>query len=259
MQRLLFLTALTTLLTSPLFSLFMGNPAEPQIIDRGFWLSEDVLVDVKLGYLGDRVADRKMRANGHARSRIDKMALSFDQAVVTLNYMDRLELYGSLGSMNGELCNRPHSDNKRRQYQTHDGWTAGGGGKFLLAAWGNTTIGIDGKVQWGVPGMKWETVDGQSSNVGGRLRYFEWQVSFALSYTAEWLTPYIGAKYSNVHATVSKIPKVVYKHAHFTMTNRDRFGLAVGFNLSPGKKFDVFAEVQLIDEQAISFGGNMKF
>ena len=256
MRRLLFLTPL---LTTPLFSLFMGNPAEPQIIERGFWIPEDVLAQVKLGYLGDRVADRKMRAHGHARSRIDKMALSFDQAVLTFNYMDRLEFYGSIGSMNGTLCNRPHSDNQRREYQTHDGLTAGGGGNFLLASWGNAVIGIDGKVQWGTPGMKWETVNGASSNVGGHLRYFEWQVSFALSYTADWLTPYIGAKYSNVHAVVSRIPKTIYKHAHFTMTNRDRFGLAIGANLSPGKKFDLFAEVQLIDEQAVSFGGNLKF
>lgn len=244
---------------SSLSALFVGNPAEPQMIDRGFFISEDALMNVKLGYLGDRVADRKMRANGHAHGRIDKMILSFDQAVVTLNYMDRLELYGSVGSMNGELSNRPGQDNKRRQYQTHDEWTAGTGGRFLLAQWKNAVIGIDGKIQWAKPGMKWEAVDGQSSNTGGHLSYCEWQVSFALSYTADWLTPYLGVKYSNAHATVSGIHKNIYRHAHFNMINRDRFGLALGFNLSPGKKFDLFAEVQMLDEQALSLGGNLKF
>jgi hypothetical protein len=187
------------------------------------------------------------------------MELLFDQAVVTLNYMDRAELYGSVGSMTGELSNRPRPDNKRRQYQTHDGWTAGTGGRFLLAQWGNTVIGIDGKIQWANPGMKWEAVDGQSHNTGGHLKYCEWQVSFALSYTVKWLTPYIAAKYSNVHAKITDIHRTVYHHSRFKMMNRDRFGLALGFTASPGKKFDLFAEVQMIDEQALSFGGNLKF
>jgi hypothetical protein len=233
----------------------MGNPAEPQIIDQGFWIPQDAACGAKLGYLGDRVADRKLRA----RERIDTTALSFDQAVFTFNYLDRFELYGSVGSMNGKLSSRPHFDHKRRQYQTHDGLTAGGGGRLLLAQWGNTVIGIDGKYQWGNPGMKWEAVDGVSSNVGGHLKYVEWQVSFAVSYTADWLTPYLGIKYSNVHARISGIPSAILPRHHFNMVNRDKFGAALGCTISPGKKFDAFAEVQLFDEQAFSFGGSVKF
>ncbi len=242
-----------------LSALYMGNPAEPQIIDDGFWISQDASFGLKIGYLGDRVADRKMRANSHGHSRIDKMTLSFDQGVLALNYLDRAEIYGMAGSMNGELSNRPHIDNKRRQYETHDGWTAGTGGRFLLAQWGKIVIGIDGKIQWANPGMKWMAVDGVSKNTGGHLKYCEWQASFALSYTADWLTPYLGVKYSNVHAAVSGIPSAIFPHGHFKMINRDRFGMALGCTLSPGKKFDLFAEVQMFDEQGISFGGNLKF
>lgn len=254
-----YLTALWICMTCYLTALPVGNPAEPQMIDQGFWISQDALVGIKVGYEGDRVADRKMRANGNARGRIDEMLLTLDQGVVTLNYLDRLELYGSVGSMNGELSFRPHFDQQRRHYQTHDGWTAGGGGRFLLAQWGKAVIGIDGKIQWANPGMKWVTVNGQSFNTGGHLKYLEWQVSFALSYTADWLTPYLGVKYSNAHATVNGISKAVYSHSHFNMINRDRFGIALGATLSPCKKFDIFAEVQMIDEQAFSLGGNLRF
>jgi hypothetical protein len=237
----------------------MGNPAEPQIIDQGFWIAQDASFGVKMGYRGDRVGDRKMRAHGNAHGRIDNMTLSFDQGVLSFGYIDRVEIYGSAGSVCGELSNRPHSDNKRRQYQTHNGWTAGAGGQFLLAQWGKTVIGIDGKIQWGNPGMKWMAVDGVSKNTGGHLKSCEWQVSFAVSHTADWLTPYLGVKYSNVHMAVSGIPKAIYPHSKVNMTNRDRFGLALGCTLSPGKKFDLFAEVQMFDEQALSFGGNLKF
>jgi hypothetical protein len=253
------LTILFLSTAASLSALSMGNPAEPQIICDGFFISEDASYGAKVGYLGDRVADRKMKMSGNGHGRIDNMALSFDQGVVAFNYLDRVEFYGSAGSMNGELSNRPHSDNKRRQYQTHDGWTAGTGGRFLLAQWGKTVIGIDGKIQWGSPGMKWAAVDGTSKNTGGHLKYREWQASFAVSYTADWLTPYLGVKYSNVRAKVTDIPRAIYQHSRFKMINRDRFGIALGCTLSPGKKFDLFAEVQMIDEQALSFGGNLRF
>jgi hypothetical protein len=246
-------------LCSCLSALYMGNPAEPQIIDPGFWISQDASFGLKIGYEGDRVADRKMRASSDAKGRIDNAALAMDQGIITLGYVNRVEIYGSVGSIDGKLSHRPHSDNKRRQYQTHDGWTAGTGGRFLLAQWGNTVIGIDGKIQWGNPGIKWMAVNGVSKSTGGHLKYCEWQASFAVSYTADWLTPYVGVKYSNVHISINGIPKAIYTHSQFKMVNRDRFGLAIGCTLSPGKKFDLFAEVQMVDEQALSFGGNFKF
>lgn len=252
--RVLFLIALKSL-----SALTVGNPAEPQIINQGFWIAQDASIGVKVGYEGDRVADRKLRAYGKAHGRIDTTELSFDQGIFVLNYLDRVELYGSVGSMNGEVSHRPHLDHKRRKYQTHGGWTAGGGGRLLLAQWGQTVIGVDGKVQYGNPGIKWMAVDGNSSNTGGHLKYCEWQASFAVSYTADWLTPYLGVKYSNVHATIKGISPAIYPHSHFKMLSRDRFGMAVGFTISPGKKFDLFAEVQMIDEQAVSFGGNVRF
>ena len=245
---LLYLTFTATSLSA----LYMGNPAEPQIIDKGFWIPQDCTAGAKIGYQGDRVADRKLKS-------IDRTKLSFDQGVVVFNFLDRVEIYGSGGSMNGTLTNRPHSDSARRKYQTQDGWTAGCGGRILLAQWGKAAIGIDGKIQWGNPVIKWMSIDGASTNTTGHLKYCEWQASFAVSYTAVWLTPYIGFKYSNVHAAISGIPSAIYHRSQIKMANRDRFGLALGANLSPAKKFDIFAEVQLIDEQAISFGGNLRF
>lgn len=248
---------LLTLSVASLSALNMGNPAETQIIDEGFWIPQDCTFGAKLGYLGDRVADRKLKASGQGH--IDRTKLSFDQAVVVFNFLDRVELYGSGGSVHGSVTNRPHSDTARRKYQTQEGWTAGCGGRILLAQWGKAVIGIDGKVQWGNPVIKWMSIDGVSANTTGHLKYCEWQASFAVSYTVDWLTPYLGVKYSNVHAQISGIPREVYHHPSFKMINRDRFGLALGATLSPGKKFDIFAEVQLIDEQSLSFGGSLRF
>jgi hypothetical protein len=208
---------------------------------------------------GDVVFDRMLRVSSGGHGRVDRFEMQMNQGKLVLNYLDRFEVYGTVGSMNGSFWNRPKSDGDRREFETDNRWTAGAGASFLIAQWGNTGIGADGKIQYGRPGIKWIAVDGVSHASGGRLAYHEWQGSFAAFHTIGLFTPYLGAKYSNVHANVGGLSKSVYPHRHFKMGNRRRFGMALGCTLSQGKKIDVYAEVQLIDEQALSFGGNIKF
>lgn len=249
--------SLFVLFHSVVFGLYMGNPAEPEIIDQGLFIPQDSFAAVKVGYEGDIVSDRKLRSMG--KGRIDDFELTMNQAVVTLNYMDRFEMYGSGGAMSSTFYFRPKTDNQRRVFQTHDHWTGGCGARALLAQWGNTGIGVDAKIQWGRAGIKWITVNGVSHASGAHLSYQEWQASFAVFHTIDLFTPYLGVKYSNVHASANSLSRSVYSHRSFKMYNRDRFGIAFGCNLSQGKKIDLFAEVQLIDEQGLTFGGNLKF
>jgi hypothetical protein len=238
-------------------ALYMGNPAESELIDQGLFIPQDSIIAVKIGYQGDIIFDRKLRSMGNGR--IDDFEMTMNQGSLTLNYLDRFELYGTAGAISSYFCFRPKVDNQRREFQTHDHLTGGGGGRFLLAQWGNTGIGIDGKIQWGKAGIKWITVNGVSHASGADLSYREWQASFAVYHTIDLFTPYFGIKYSNVHANVHNLSRSVYPHTHFKMYNRDRFGIALGCTLTQGKKFDLFGEVQLIDEQALTFGGNIKF
>ncbi len=237
----------------------MGNPGEPEIIDQGFFIPQSCSVSVKAGYQGDRVFDRLLRAHGKAHGRIDHFDLQMDQGVVMLNYLDRFEVYGLVGSMRSYFWNRPKVDNRRREFETHDTCTGGGGARLLLAQWGNTGIGVDGKIQYGKPAIKWIAVNGVSRASGAHLTYREWQTSFAVFHTIDLFIPYLGVKYSNVHANVDGLTSAVYPTSHFKMYNRRRFGMALGCTLSQGKKFELFAEVQMIDEQGVSFGGNIKF
>jgi len=247
------------ILQTALSALYMGNPAEPEIIAKGFFIPQSSSFGLKVGYEGDIVFDRKLRSISHAHGRIDNFEMTFNQAVVALNYLDRFELYGNGGAWSSTFSFRPKSDQQRREFQTHDHWTGGGGARFLLAQWGNTGIGLDGKIQWGKAGIKWIAVNGVSHASGAHLFYREWQASFGVYHTIDLFTPYFGVKYSNVHSRVSHLSASVYPHGHFKMYNRDRFGIAIGCTLSQGKKIDLFAEVELIDEQALAFGGNLKF
>lgn len=242
-----------------LWALYMGNPAETEIIDTGFFIPQDNFIGVKLGYEGDIIFDRKLRSTSHAHGRIDDFSMTMNQGVITLNYLDRFELYGSGGASSSYFYFRPKVDHEKREFQTHDHGTGGVGARFLLAQWGNTGIGVDGKFQWAGAGIKWVSVNGVSHDSGAHLHYREWQASFAAYHTIDLFTPYLGFKYSNVHASVTGLSSTVYPSSHFKMYNRDRFGIALGCTVSQGKKIDLFVEVQLIDEQALSLGGNLKF
>ncbi len=240
-------------------ALYMGNPAEPEIIDTGFFIPQDSCMGLKIGYQGDWVFDRLLRSFAGSEGKIDQFETKMDQGVLVLNYIDRFELYGTLGSMRNHFWYRPKIDKMRREFETNNHWTAGAGAKLLLAQWGNTGLGLDGKLQYGKPGIQWITVNGVSHSSGANVAYLEWQGSVAVYHTLGLFTPYLGAKYSNVHVHVNGLSKTVYPHSHFEMTNRCRFGMALGCTLSQGKKIDVNIEVQLIDEQALTFGGNIKF
>ena len=181
----------------------MGNPAEPEIIYHGLFISEEATLGIKTGYQGDVVFDRKFNKS-------DK-GMVLNQGVVTLNYIDRFELYGSGGHASFRSKNR---------------FTVGGGGKVLLSEWGNVGIGLDGKYQYSP-------------------LFREYQVAFGAYYTFDYFIPYVGIKYSNIHA------KKLFSNV--------LYGTAVGFTFSSGKWGDLNFEVQLIDELAISFGGNIKF
>ncbi len=244
---------------SLLAALYMSNPAEPEIIDTGLLISSDCSVGIKIGYQGDFVFDRSLKSYSGSRGKIDQFEILMNQGAVILNYIDRVEFYGTVGAMRNHFWYRPHVDNKRREFETDNRWTAGGGVRFLLAQWCNTGLGFDGKIQYGRPSIQWITVNGVSSSSSGHVTYREYQGSIAVYHTMGFFTPYLGAKYSNVHANVGGLSKSVYPRRHFKMTNRCRFGMALGCTLSQGKKVDVNLEVQLIDEQGLTIGGNIKF
>ena len=214
---------------------------------------------LKIGYQGDWTFDRLLRSYAGSHGKIDQFEILMNQGIIALNYLDRFEIYGSVGSMRNHFWYRPKVDHKRREFETNNHWTAGGGVRLLLAEWGNTGLGLDGKIQYGKPSIEWITVNGVSHSSGARVAYHEWQGSVAVYHTVGFFTPYLGVKYSNVHADVSGLSKSVFPHKHFKMTNRCRFGIALGCTLSPGKKGEVSLEVQLIDEQGLTFGGNIKF
>ncbi|MCI0382186.1 MAG: hypothetical protein L0207_03940 [Chlamydiae bacterium] len=249
------------LCTSKVFGLYFSNPLEPDLVDQGFFIPKDFFLGLKAGYQRDMVLDRKLRVkSGVVKGRVDEFQFLMDQGVITLNFLNRLETYGSLGSMNAFVRHRPHVDHRIREYQTSDHLTWGVGGRLLLFNWESATFGIDGKYQRGYPHVKWNSIGGEAFSTGARLLYREWQVGFGVSYEIDFLIPYAAFTYSSARATMKKVkPNMQLGTSRFTMKSREFFGLCLGFSLTPGKYFDINVETQLFSEQGYTLSGNLKF
>lgn len=256
-----FFGLLSLLVCSTAHALYFGNPAEPELIEEGFLFANcEDWYSGKLGYQGDFVFNRKLRAYKGAIGRMDEFCTLFNQGVLTANIKDQYEVFGSVGTMSAKFSHRPHIDRKRRVYETRDHFTWGIGARGELAHWNCAVLGASGSYQYSRPIVKWITVNGEAFKSQAFLNYHEWQLGLGVSYKVDFMVPYIGATYSRVGARVGNIGKEIQLHSHhFKLRSRQFWGMALGCSLTTGSLCDVNLEIRLFSEQALTLAGNLKF
>lgn len=255
------LTLLFIYLFAAAEALYFGNPCSPEMVSQGLFITEDAFLDFKAGYQMDYVFDKRLKSYAGAKARMDEFQALLNQGVITFNFVDRIEAYASVGSMQVTCSHRPHPNHSRREYQSSYKVTWGVGGRILIYEWTHACLSLQGGYQWANPHIKWDALNGEAFTTSAVMRYREGQVGLGLSYQIDTLIPYIAIKYSDVHGLISSLRRsnLNLKKSHFKMTNRDHFGLVLGCTLTSGKYFDLTVESRLIDEQAISLAGDVKF
>ncbi len=250
---LLFLSAL------PVHALYVGNPAEPDIIEEGFLFCAEGWASIKMGYQGDLCFNRRLKAKDHAYGRMDAFSYGMNQGVLTFNILDLFEAYGSVGSMEGYLSHRPRHDLAQRNYDTGGDLTWGAGVRGEVFHWGATTLSVDGKYQSSHLPIRWNSINGHTYSTESKLKYREYQVSAGLSHQIDIFIPYLAVMYSCADAKLNHIRSEILSVSHFSMISRDRFGGALGCTLSPAYLIDLNFEVRMFSEQAVTIAGNFKF
>lgn len=247
------------LFSAGLQAAYVGNPAEPAIIEQGIFIPAVFPLSVKVGYQGDWTLDRKLSAYAGARGVMDNFTARNNVGFVSLNVLDRLEMGGSVGSYEAMFSHRPSFDGFRREYETHTSLSWGAFLRAVLFEWGNLSLGLNGSVQHAAPRIRWITLNGASVDHGGELRYMEWQAALGVCYFVGLLHPYVALSYSFIDAEIDKLPLSVIPKGLFHLRVRDRVGLALGCTFSTSKNFDFNLEVRLFSEDAISAMGSIKF
>jgi hypothetical protein len=257
------LIAFATLFGS-IFAAPVENTSAPQLIEEGFFISRDSLVDFRAGYEGDFVADARMQQHEVSSGRVDSYEQETNSGTVTLNFLDRLDVYGLCGSSRtcADWRFTISGDVHRAQLETLYSFLWGVGARGILYESGCFAFGMGGRFEHSKYDNLWMTIDGIVQQVSGtELHWRVWQIDVDMSYKIDIFTPYIGIKYSNVRSGVGVFSTPISNSGvgmNF-FENRTPVGVFIGCSLSSGKYFMLNIEGRLIDEEAVTISGDFRF
>lgn len=250
---------------APSYSAPVGNTAAPQLIEEGFFISRDSWIDVRIGYEGDFVGNARLKQYKESSGGVDTFQQYTNSGTVTLNILDRLDLFGVFGS--SRICSDWRFTDlsgleARAQLETlyHYIWAAGARG--ILFEWGNVSLGLGGR--YGSANYKPSllTINAVPVSISGAYCHWKgWQLDLDVSYKIDLFTPYIGVKYSNTKVRVGPFSQPISNSGlgmdHFE--NKTPVGLFLGCSLSTGKYFMLNVEGRLVDEDAVTISGDIRF
>ncbi len=252
------------LLVSFLHAAPVHNPMDPSIIQEGFFIPCDAPASFRLGYEGDFVIDGMLKQDDEGHGRVDTFQQYTNAATATLNIMDLVDLYGVFGS--SRVCadwRFSMGDTITRiQYETfyHFLWAAGA--RAILYEWEKICLGIGGRYSYCNYKSSWLMTNAAPIAVSGtHLHFRQWQIALSLSYNIDLFTPYLGVKYSNEHLHLGDFSVPISANGtgadHFV--NKTPVGILIGCSISNGRDLMLNVEGRLVDENAVTISGDLRF
>lgn len=242
-----FILFLVLIFHLPAYALYNGNPASPKVPEEGFFIAKEAVLSLRAGYEGDLVFNRKMTPHVH------KFKIFENWGALTCNFEERVDLYAALGSYYAEI--RKIREQNRFEFQTKDGLTWKVGGRIVLWEYGDTFLTLHVAYQQARSKFREIVLNGSLlARNTGRLFYHDVEGSLGIAHQIDIFLPYIGIEGAYAHAALRELPVESMK-----MHSRSPVGLFLGCGFSPGTKVMVNVEVRLIDENAVTLGGEIRF
>lgn len=250
------------LLAVPLLAAPVGNPSSPKLIQEGFFIPCESWISVRSGYEGDFVSDQRLEQKGDGR--VDCYRQETNSGTFTVTFLERLDFYTILGSSRtrSEWRFDNQGDTQRVELETGYDFLWGIGLRGLLFEWGCASLGLGGRYEHANYDPVWLTVNGTvESATGTHLRWREWQIDLDLSYKIDIFSPYLGVKYSNVQAKAGTFQTIIANGGSGSnaFTNRTPVGVFIGCSLTTGRYFMLNVEGRLVDEEAVTISGDVRF
>jgi hypothetical protein len=240
-----------------LFGAYVGNPANPAIMNTGFF-SQKSFVKGTSGYIYDYTSNKRYVANQKnpdfdPNQTFKEFGLHSQLATFSAILLERMEIFGSVGGTKEQAKGRTHPtqiEDFKSSYQF--AWSAGT--KIVLLEWGKTYLSCD-FTYFAVPESAESffkyldrfhlPLDFTKHN----LSLKEWQFSGALSSRFWLFTPYIGGTYLNSQLHVTSSEETGRIHYH----NEKKLGWFFGLTVSLSGRFHFNLERRLRDEFGYTF------
>lgn len=246
----------------------VGNPAFPRLIREGFFIPCDSIVNFRLGYEGDFVSDALLKQYTEGGGRVDCFGQNTNSGTITVNFKERLDIYSVLGSSQFsadwrfELLEDQSLSVHRAQMETLSQLLWGIGGRAIVFQTETLSLGIGGRYSRSEAEPVWLTIDGINKGVeGSECKWNEWQVDLDFAFQIDLFTPYFGAKYSIVRTRLGPFPVSIAGNRAETNHFKSRVpaGVFLGCSISNGKYFMLNIEARLVDEEAVTISGDLRF
>lgn len=259
MRWLFFLAAL------PLFGAYIGNPADPALMNTGFFSAQYPFFKLTSGYVGDYVSDKRYEAHQTSEdfdpnNAFRHFGVHSQMASVSLILVERLEIFGTAGGAkeHAQWCKKPSWSDATTTFLDFESnyqfaWSTGA--KVVFLQWGSVFLSGD-FTYFAIPSshksyfkffnrlsLPLDTAPIQKFGLS------EWQTALALSVRFVFLTPYAGINYISSHLNVQSGPEVPAIH----YTNQQNFGYFYGLTLSLTGRFHLNIERRVRNEFAYGF------
>lgn len=244
----------------------IGNPSFPSIVQKGLFVSRNETMDLRAGYEGDFVIDGNVQQYDWGQGDVDTYKQWNNSASLTINAINRLDLYAILGASNTKANWRFENPSNRAitritlETDTDFLWAAGA--RALLCEWFNTALGMGGRYSSCMSHSHSFASNGvNTSQSGAEIEFKEWQINMDVSYRIHVFIPYIGAKYLNAKTRLKgfTVPISASLTGNNSFKNGSPVGVYLGCTLSSGCYFMFNIEGRLIDEDAITVSGEFRF
>ncbi|MFC2049139.1 hypothetical protein ACFLR2_00485 [Chlamydiota bacterium] len=279
---------LTILTTISAYALPVGNPWDASLLSNGvFCAGRDPnccdpcsslweAVSVRIGFYGDYVFDHHTRVHNRNRSgTIHSTKLFTNAGCITLNFLERLDLFSTLGTSELKFETRASvlggvgaNDIVRFETSTHFSWSVGARGTL----WQCGCFGIGAEAQYFQTQPRLNFIAGEADNAfyfpnGDHAKYQEWQVGLGASYRVNigWcstaLVPYAAVKWDRVHVDFNnRVATATFDtYTLFNLRNRPEWGYAIGITLVGCNKASVTVEGRFADENAVHVNTQFRF
>lgn len=241
---------------------YVGNPAFPKIPEEGLHMSKESYMSIKTGYIGDYVFDGKMKVNSSKlHHEVDQFQTLTNSGFLSFSYEERIEAYARLGCVHAKISHLPLRD-LRVHYRTRSQYLWCLGFESILFERRNTIISLNLNYSQSSPEIRTITANGAAlASHHARIDYSEWQAGVGMAYTIDPLIPYVGIHYSDSRARFKKLQslKSTLSTSAFTMRSENKAGIFLGCSITPNKTIVVNVEVRLIDEEALTISGLIRF
>lgn len=242
-----------------MFGAYVGNPANPAIMNTGFFSLTYPFIKATSGYIYDYTSNKRYEAESGTTPGFDpnqtfkEFGLHSQLATFSVIFVERMEIFGSAGGTKEQAKGKTHPS-FLEDFESHYQFAWSAGTKVVLLHWGKTYLSCD-FTYFAIPQSNktffkfLNKLDIPLDLAEQTMNLREWQFSGALSSRFAFLTPYIGGTYLNSRLNVASSPEtgpIQYK-------NEYKFGWFFGLTLSMTGRFHLNFERRLRDEFGYTF------